>query len=624
MAGKKTSPNHALRLTQLAAAVIICWSLGTNTHVGAMNTWYADPRAEGKTHSLEALNTAGNLQVLSPKDADLYRAVFASQAKADWKGVDSIAPEISDRRLIGYVLADRYQHHMASAQELREWFAAYAALPVAADLYEQYQQLPVAKAIKLAKPDTGGSWMGGDSYGAAPAFKIASIGKAVPSAPKVNHALHQGEPYLAEAYLDKEQKRHPVAEQKLAALKGRIAASFFFDGKNDDAQRLAKEAAASQDPLGSWIDGLSSWKKNDMREASLAFGRLAVLPQLSGRDRAAAAFWAYRATNRLGNQPQADYWLRQAAAQPHSFYGFLAGSLLGHDNLASWQLPALDAKNRNILTSHAAGWRALALLQIGKPDLAEAELRHLNPQGRHDLQDAILAVAEAGHMPSMALRIGGLAVNDNGKPYDGALYPVPPWQPIEGFHTDRALIYALMRHESHFDPMAVSGSGACGLMQLMPATARLISTASVKTAENEEDCPDRLLDPAVNMTLGQSYVQHLAAQSAIGDNLLLLLAAYNGGPNRLAHWMDNATTQAKGGKTDPLLFVESLPVRETRDYIQQVLVHYWMYRSRLGQPETSLHQLARGEWPRVKMRDEIPALPQMLKVQADGFAVASK
>jgi hypothetical protein len=121
-----------------------------------------------------------------------------------------------------------------------------------------------------------------------------------------------------------------------------------------------------------------------------------------------------------------------------------------------------------------------------------------------------------------------------------------------------------------------------------------------------------LLDPATNMTLGQSYVQRLAAQPMIGDNLLLLLAAYNGGPNRLEHWIKDENSK------DPLLFMESLPVRETRDYTQQVLVHYWMYRARLGLPETSLHQLAHGEWPITKLRDEEPALPRTIKAEAAG------
>ncbi len=70
----------------------------------------------------------------------------------------------------------------------------------------------------------------------------------------------------------------------------------------------------------------------------------------------------------------ATYWLAQAADQPHSFYGLLAANLLGRDNQASWQVPALDKNHKAILVSHPAGWRALALIQIGQTALGGSEL----------------------------------------------------------------------------------------------------------------------------------------------------------------------------------------------------------------------------------------------------------
>ncbi len=371
--------------------------------------------------------------------------------------------------------------------------------------------------------------------------------------------------------------------------------------------------------MGGWIEGLSAWKKNDIHEAGDDFARLAAQPGLSDQDRSAAAFWAYRSYARTKSVKEANYWLKQAAADPHSFYGLLATNLLGQDTQSSWSMPVLSDGGKAVLAKQAAGWRALALLQIGQTELAEAELSQLNPQGRHDLQEAMLAIADAEHMPSMSLRLAGVAVNDNGKPYEGALYPLPRWQPAEGFQVDRALLYALMRHESRFDPSAVSGSGACGLMQLMPATAKILSGDRKWNDEaSNGDCADHLLDPATNMALGQSYVQRLADQPTIGTNLLFLLAAYNGGPARLEHWVEDEKTK------DPLLFMESLPVKETRDYIQQVLVHYWMYRERLGQPQTSLHQLARGEWPHIKIHDEAPTpLPRIIKADYGTFTIAS-
>jgi soluble lytic murein transglycosylase len=392
-------------------------------------------------------------------------------------------------------------------------------------------------------------------------------------------------------------------------LVGHIAAAFFYQGEIERAQPLAHAAAANGAPLGLWIDGLSAWKKQDFAGASHDFATLAQDSTLSTWDRAGAYYWAYRAAKRMGNEAESREWLAEAAKYPRSFYGYMAASLTGHRPNRSWKLPELTAKNIETLSQHPEGWQALALMQIGRSDLAESELRRINPMGQHELQRAVLALAEKAHMPSLTLQLGGVATNDNGQIYEAALYPLPPWQPASGFKVDRALIYALMKRESQFDPEAVSQRGACGLMQIMPSTAHQIANENTSS-----DCSDRLFDPAINMELGQKYVRVLAGQPMIGDNLMLLLAAYNGGPGKVAHWLDGED------RTDPLLFLESMPIRETHDYVQQVLMHYWMYRSRLAEPENSVAQLARGEWPRYTLHDT--GLAELRRAQALELASA--
>ncbi|NTU76864.1 MAG: transglycosylase SLT domain-containing protein [Alphaproteobacteria bacterium] len=198
-----------------------------------------------------------------------------------------------------------------------------------------------------------------------------------------------------------------------------------------------------------------------------------------------------------------------------------------------------------------------------------------------------------------------------------------PWPTAADWHDDQtdyktnetainwngALIYALARHESQFDPTAVSARGARGLMQIMPATAKGLAGSVSK---------DKLFDPAINLTLGQEYVRQLVNQPQIGDNLMLVLAAYNGGPNRVARWSANAPSAR-----DPLLFMESIPQRETRNYIARVLPHYWAYRARLDKPLTSLHQLAEGKWPRLTMNDEITTKRADLSLDLKPLRVAS-
>jgi soluble lytic murein transglycosylase-like protein len=79
-----------------------------------------------------------------------------------------------------------------------------------------------------------------------------------------------------------------------------------------------------------------------------------------------------------------------------------------------------------------------------------------------------------------------------------------------------------------------------------------------------------------------------------GD-LIKLLVSYNGGPGNLQKWFREVDH-----KNDPLLFIESLPARETRGYVERVVANYWIYQDRLGEKKTTLDQLARGEWPIIK------------------------
>jgi soluble lytic murein transglycosylase-like protein len=160
-------------------------------------------------------------------------------------------------------------------------------------------------------------------------------------------------------------------------------------------------------------------------------------------------------------------------------------------------------------------------------------------------------------------------------------YPMLPIQPSGGFQVDSALIHAIVRQESRFDPMAVSSAGARGLMQVLPSTAKL-----------GEDPNGRLFDPVYNLTVGQNYVREMMRFSTPDGNLLQTAVAYNGGPGNLQKWRASVDD---GG--DPLLFIESLPNRETRGYVERVMANFWIYQLRMGKPTPTLDQLASGKWP---------------------------
>jgi hypothetical protein len=172
-------------------------------------------------------------------------------------------------------------------------------------------------------------------------------------------------------------------------------------------------------------------------------------------------------------------------------------------------------------------------------------------------------------------------------------FAVPQLSPRGGFTVDRALLYAIARQESRFDPQARSHSGAIGLMQLMPRTAHDVARAKRIPFKGPQD----LTIPDVSLAIGQAYIHFLMEQGA-GDNLLKMVASYNAGPGNVERWSEDVQY-----KNDPLLFIESMPSQQTRTFVERVMAFFWIYQARLGQPARSLDSVASGAWPRYVAQD---------------------
>jgi soluble lytic murein transglycosylase-like protein len=108
------------------------------------------------------------------------------------------------------------------------------------------------------------------------------------------------------------------------------------------------------------------------------------------------------------------------------------------------------------------------------------------------------------------------------------------------------------------------------------------------------------LEPAVSMTLGQNYLERLMDISAINDNLVYIIGAYNAGPGTMENWQ-----KSLHASDDPLLFIESIPYAETRDYIVRVMGNYWVYSEMMGGYENaSAAALAQNHWPHYERSDK--------------------
>lgn len=337
----------------------------------------------------------------------------------------------------------------------------------------------------------------------------------------------------------------------------------------------------------SWQAGLAAWRLGDYGTAAAYFEEVAGRGELSSWTRSAGAFWAARAHLFAGAPDRVAAWLAAAAAERHTFYGLLARRILGQPIAYDWTLNDRDLAALATLIETPGGRRALALIEIEEFDLADRELAALVVGGDVAIAHGAMLVAEAAGSAELCFKLQRM-MRHYGIEVARASYPVPRWAPPGGFTVDRALVYALIRQESNFNPRAVSSAGARGVMQLMPATARFVVRRSGIGGSSIEE----LYQPEANIALGQQYLDMLLNDGSVGPDLFRLAAAWNGGPGNLGRWMRDPSAG-----DDPLLFIESIPLSETRDFVERILANLWIYRHRLGEPTPSLDALAAGQWP---------------------------
>ncbi len=340
---------------------------------------------------------------------------------------------------------------------------------------------------------------------------------------------------------------------------------------------------ASTDQAAHWQRGIQAWSAGRKTEAAAIFVNLSDNTALSSAQRTAAAYWAYRSLVAIDDPIDAKKYLRRAATDSHSFYGIIARKQLGIALTAGNQSSDLDESDVLTLTGDPTVRRAVALTQVGASDIAERELRVAFPQADEQDKLRLLALARELRLASVQISMAKeLRASDHS--LDFALYPIPHWQPKNGFKIDPSLLFALARQESGFRATAVSPDGAMGLMQLMPKTASMMQKISGAHKDNASD-------PSSNLALGQGYVLHLLDNALVDGNLIYMLTAYNAGPGKLQEW------KREFSQADPLLFIESIPYGETRAYIMQVMTNYWMYSELAGDSNRSIAALIKGTWP---------------------------
>jgi len=283
-------------------------------------------------------------------------------------------------------------------------------------------------------------------------------------------------------------------------------------------------------------------------------------------------YWLARTES--GPAAQADY--ARAAAYPDTFYGQLAALALGYSPTQVATLiqntgePAFTTTDAITFALGELPRAAALLVQMNDPKDAQIFLNRIAivaADGRTRELAAKLALGLGYPASAVAIaRTAGIA----GQMLIREGWPLAQNPPAT---LEPAIALGIMRQESSFDPTAISGAGAEGLMQLLPSTARLTARANALPDNN-------LFDPTQNMVLGTAYLADLIQQF---DNCLpMAIAAYNAGPVNVSNWVaengDPALTTQPGG-ADIIDWIEEIPFNETRNYVQRVTESIVIYRA---------------------------------------------
>lgn len=317
---------------------------------------------------------------------------------------------------------------------------------------------------------------------------------------------------------------------------------------------------------------------------ALADAGLAAKKGLDIREVAKLHYFRGRALDKLGRTDDAvAAWLDALSAAPLSYAGLQAMSRLrdaGDEPLARG-LAKLDEAGatpevRLELPATPAAERAHLLARLGLGDAAREELGEAKIGG----WPAAAVLAQAGLYGESQRLLGALGSAWRQSPPVGPLRDL--WEiahPLafsdliragEGVHqVPWFLTFAIMQTESRFEPGVTSWAGARGLVQLMPGTAKELARQAGMT---ELDA-DRLYDPALNLDLGTRYLGNLVRRFGGEESAVpLAIPSYNAGPGAVDRWLD----KHKGWDFD--LFIEAIPIDETRAYTQSVLERWLSYR----------------------------------------------
>jgi soluble lytic murein transglycosylase len=378
------------------------------------------------------------------------------------------------------------------------------------------------------------------------------------------------------------------------------------DANFQTAYRLAANNGLSRGVEFADAEFLAGWlalTRLDQPETALEHFERLEAGVVTSVSTARALYWQGRAAEAAGDLDLARERFLAGAEYPTIYYGQLSLLALGPD-AAQIALPPDPQPSQAELSAFNAreDIQAVRLLaELNADYLFRVFIFHYDDEMGTPIEQAMLADVALEFMrvreavrAAKAGRMQGMTLAERAYP----MIELPEGAP---FFPEAALTYSVIRQETEFDPGAVSGAGARGLMQMMPFVAR--ATA------NQLDMPYNFQwltdDPDYNLTLGMAHLEEVVTQ--YDGALVMALAAYNAGGHRVRRWVENYG-DPRTGVIDPIDWVESIPFSETRNYVQRVIENLQVYRARQAGAEPTALRIE-GDLIGPRFARDLPALP---------------
>ena len=370
-----------------------------------------------------------------------------------------------------------------------------------------------------------------------------------------------------------------------------LGRSLIKEKKYREAYEVMSLRNTEENQIFSNLEFLKGWISlrifNDTFRSTSHFKKIYELSP-SDENMSMALYWIAENYSILGDPDEEIRYLRESALFSDTFYGLISLNKLNGNNRALLIIDDYDQPNPQENVDLEKIIAVELLVAIDKKYLAAKFINKVfEDDTNYNYANYLANLANLKHLPQTSIKIAKKTGVDRIK--INHLYPIIDF-PINGRekeakYSPKELIYSIIRQESEFSSEAVSYSGAIGMMQIMPSTAKMLS----RQEKLKYDLNKVLEDSSYNVQLGSRYIFDLVRE--FDGSYIRAISSYNAGPNRIKQWNKNNTTD------NVLDWIELIPFKETRYYVKNVLRNVQFYRILLNREDNKfniLDDLERG------------------------------